>query len=119
MGFRGVALENLKIKQKTEDLIKYSYIALRQFPKSEKFSLAQDIKRSMFALLEQIIRTNRSRDKRAALYAIDTELEIIRTQIRLAMELQFLPFTKYETLSGHLAEIGRMLGGWMKSLNKG
>ena len=112
-------MENLKIKQKTEDMIKYGYIALRQFPKSEKFSLAQDIKHTMFSLLEQIIRTNRSRDKQAALYAIDTELEILRTQMRLAMDLQFLPFGKYETWSNHLAEIGRMLGGWIKSLKKG
>jgi hypothetical protein len=54
-------MENLKIKQKTEDMIKYGYIALRQFPKSEKFSLAQDIKKTMFVMLEQIIRTNRRR----------------------------------------------------------
>lgn len=112
-------MENLKIKQKTEDMIKYGYIALRQFPKSEKFSLAQDIKKTMFAMLETIIRANRNRDKREALYAIDTELEILRTQVRLAMELQFLPFAKYEIWGGHLAEIGRMIGGWMKSLKKG
>ena len=110
---------NLKIKQRTEDMIRYGYIALRQFPKSEKFSLAQDIKRVMFSMLEHIIRANRSRDKRMTLYSIDTELEILRTQVRLAMDLQFLPFGKYEVWSGHLAEIGRMLGGWLKSLNKG
>ena len=109
-------MENLKIKQKCEDMIKYGYVALRQFPKSEKFSLAQDIKRTMFSLLEQIIRANRSRDKRETLYAIDTELEILRTQVRLSMELQFLPFPKYEVWGGHLAEIGRMLGGWVKSI---
>lgn len=97
-------------------MIKYGYIALRQFPKSEKFSLAQDIKRTMFGLLEQIIRANRSRDKRETIYAIDTELEILRTQVRLAMELQFLPFAKYEVWGGNLAEIGRMLGGWVKSI---
>ena len=112
-------MENLKIKQKTEDMIKYGYIALRQFPKSEKFSLAQDIKHTMISLLEQIIRANRSRDKRTMLYTIDTELEVLRTQVRLAMDLQFLPFAKYEIWSNHLAEIGRMLGGWLKSLNKG
>lgn len=112
-------MENLKIKQKTEDMIKYGYIALRQFPKSEKFSLALDIKRTMYATLEQIIRANRSRDKRETLYAIDTEIEILRTQVRLAMELQFIPFAKYEVWSGHLTEIGKMLGGWLKSLNKG
>ena len=100
-------------------MIEYGYIALRQFPKSEKFSLAQDIKRTMTSLLEQIIRSNRSIDKRAMLFCIDTELEILRTQIRLAMKLKFLPFAKYEVWSGHLAEIGRMLGGWLKSLKKG
>jgi len=112
-------MENLKIKLKTEDMIKYGYIALRQLPKSEKFSLALDIKRTMFAMLQMIIRANRARDKREALYAIDTELEILRSQVRLAMELGFLPFGKYETWSAHLAELGRMLGGWLKSLKKG
>lgn len=112
-------MENLKIKQRTEDMIKYGYIALRQFPKSEKFSLALDIKRTMFAMLEKIIRANRQRDKLAALYEIDTELEVLRTQVRLAMELEFLPFKKYEVWSGHLAEVGRMLGGWLKAVKKG
>jgi four helix bundle protein len=108
-------MENLKIKLKCEDTIKYGYVALRQFPKSEKFSLAQDIKRTMFAMLEKIIRANRNRDKRESLIAIDTELEILRSQIRLAMELEFLPFAKYEVWTRHLAEVGRMLGGWMKA----
>lgn len=112
-------MENLKIKLKTEDMIKYGYIALRQFPKSEKFSLALDIKKTMFALLEMIIRANRSRDKRESLYAIDTELEVLRTQVRLAMELEFLPLKKYGVWAGHLAELGRMVGGWLKSLKKG
>jgi len=75
-------VENLKIKQKIEDMIEYGHIALRQFPKSEKFSLAQDIKKSMTGLLEQVIRTNRSRDKRVMIYNIDTELEILRTYVR-------------------------------------
>lgn len=75
-------MENLKIKQKIEDMIEYGHIALRQFPKSEKFSLAQDIKKSMTGLLEQVIRTNRSRDKRVMIYNIDTELEILRTYVR-------------------------------------
>ncbi|HBG07699.1 MAG: four helix bundle protein [Geobacteraceae bacterium GWC2_58_44] len=112
-------MENLKIKLKVEDMIKYGYPALAQFPKSEKFSLVQDIKKTMHSLLEQVIRANRTRDKRMALHNVDVELEILRTQIRLATELKLLPLGKYETWSNHLAEIGRMLGGWLKSVNKG
>jgi len=109
-----MAVEDLKIKQKCEDMIQYAYIALRQFPKSEKFTLATDIKKSMFKILELIIRCNKSRDKRKHLYAIDVELDILRSFVRLAKDLKFLPFKKYEVWSRHLDELGRMLGGWMK-----
>ena len=37
-------MEDLKIRQKTEDMIKYGYICLRQFPKSEKHTLAAQVK---------------------------------------------------------------------------
>jgi hypothetical protein len=83
-------MENLKIKQRTEDMIKYGYIALRQFPKSEKFSMAVDIKKTMLSMLERIIRANRSRDRREALYAIDTELEILRTQVGVRMYVRYM-----------------------------
>ena len=117
---KGHSVENLKIKLKMEDTIKYGYIALKQFPKSEKFSLAADIKKTMFSLLEQIIRANRSRENKGPmLYDIDTSLEVLRTQVRLAMELEFLPFAKYEAWSSHTTELGKMLGGWIKSLKKG
>ena len=109
-----MAVEDLKIKQKCEDMILYAYIALRQFPKSEKFTLAADIKKSMFKILELIIRCNKSRDKRKYLYTIDVELDILRSFVRLAKDLKFLPFKRYEVWSRYLDELGRMLGGWMK-----
>ena len=37
-------MEELKIRQKCEDMIEYGYQALRQFPKAEKFTLAAEIK---------------------------------------------------------------------------
>lgn len=106
--------QELKIKQKFEDAIQYIYIALRQFPKSEKFTLAADIKRSAFRILELIIRCNKSRNKIKILYDIDVELEILKSLIRLARELEFLQFRKYEIISKYLDEVGRMLGGWIK-----
>jgi len=52
-------MEPLKIKQKIEDMITYAYIVLAQFPKSEKHTLAAEIKRSMFRLLELVIACNK------------------------------------------------------------
>lgn len=110
--------QELKIRQKTEDMIAYAYEALRQFPKSERHTLAADIKHCMFRLLRLIIETNKRYYKKTALQEMDVELDLLRSYVRLAMSLGFLPFKKYEVWSGYLAEIGRMLGGWMKSVSR-
>lgn len=49
---------------------------------------------------------------------LDAELDLLRSQIRIAQKLGFLPFKNYEVWSRHLDEIGRMIGGWFKSLNE-
>lgn len=107
---------DLKILQKSYDMVKYGYCALRQFPKSEKYSLAADIKQSMYAIIHLIIRANKRYHKKTTLQDIDIEIEALRHLIRMAMDLNFLPFKKYEVWSRLLNEIGKMLGGWMKSI---
>ena len=105
----------LKIMQKTYDLALYLYPALRQFPKSEKHTMAAEIKKTLFRIMRLITRANKARRKRELLAELDAELELLRQQNRLAMELGFLHFRKYEITSRYLAEIGKMLGGWIKS----
>ncbi len=107
-------MENLIIKQKLEDAIQYAYCAFRRFPKSERFVLVADLKRSLIRMLEMVIRANKSRDKLTVLYNIDVELEVFRSLIRLSMDLKFLPLKQYEILSNKMAEFGRLLGGWIR-----
>lgn len=112
-------MEELKILQKTYDMIKYGNLALLQFPKMERYALAGDIKRCMYKILELIIRANKTRNKKPVLYEIDVELDILRTFIRFAADkdTKYLPIRKYEYWSKLLSEIGRMLGGWIKNTN--
>lgn len=107
--------EDLKILQKCYDMIEYGYIALRQFPKSERHTLAAEIKRSMYDLLRLIIRANKRYFKKTTLQDIDIEIDNLRYLIRLANALGFLPFKQFENWSRNLNEIGKMLGGWIKS----
>jgi len=109
-----LASDNLKIRQKHEDFMLYAYKALRHMPKSERFTLAADIKSSMLRMLEVMIRANKARNRLPLLYDLDVELEVLRSKIRLAMNLGFLPFKKYEIMAASLVEIGKMLGGWIK-----
>ncbi|NHM25476.1 MULTISPECIES: diversity-generating retroelement protein Avd [Desulfofundulus] len=109
-------MQELKIRQKCEDMIAYGYTALRQFPKSERYTLAADIKKSMYRLLNLIIAANKKYYKKTTFQEMDVELDYLRSLIRLAMQLGFLPFKKYENWAAMLNEIGKMLGGWMKSM---
>lgn len=109
--------EEFKMLQKTYDMIIYGNICLKQFPKSEKYALASDVKKSMYNLLRLIVETNKKYYKKTTLQQIDVELDILRTFIRLAADrnLKYLPLNKYENWAKLLNEIGKMLGGWIKS----
>ncbi len=111
-------MEELKILQKTYDMMQYGYVCLRQFPKSEKFALAGEIKLAMARMLRLIIQANKRYFKKSTLQDIDVELATVKTYVRLARDLGFLPFNKYEHWSKMLDEIGRMLGGWIKSVKQ-
>ena len=110
-------MEELKILQKTYDMIKYGNQCLLQFPRAERYALAAEIKQSMYKILRLIIQANKQRNKRQLQIEIDTELDVLRTFIRLAADKQtaYLPLRKYEIWSKQLNEIGKMLGGWMKA----
>ena len=111
-------MEELKILQKTFDMMKYAYPALAQFPKGEKFALVVDIKRCMDVMLERIIEANKKYYKKTTLQELDVEVEKLKAYVRLSYNLGFLPPKKYEHWSGLVVEIGRMVGGWIKSVNK-
>ncbi len=109
--------KDLKILQKTYDMIVYGNICLKEFPKHEKHVMAANIRSSMYRLLELIVRANKKYHKKTTLQDIDIELELLRTYIRFSTDpkVRYLPLRKYENWSKMLNEIGRMLGGWIKS----
>lgn len=109
--------EELKILQKIMDMMEYAYPALAQYPKSEKFALVTDIKHCMDAMLERCIEAQKHYYKKNTLQMLDVEIMKLRAYLRLSHTLHFLPTKKYEVWSGKVVEIGKMLGGWLKSVN--
>lgn len=109
--------EELKIIEKVFDMMDYAYPALAQFPKSEKFALVTDMKHSMDTLLERCVEAQKKYYKKTTLQELDVELAKLKVYIRLAHKLGFLPDKKYEVWSSMVVEIGKMLGGWLKTVN--
>lgn len=89
-------METLILKQKHEDMMKYGYICLRQFPKSEKHTLSAEIRRTMYRIDKLIICAHKKYFKKTTLQDLDIEIAHLKTKIRLAKELEYLPFGKYE-----------------------
>lgn len=109
-------MEEYKLLQKIFDMMQYAYPALAQFPKSEKFALCTDIKHSMDVLLERSIEAQKKYFKKTTLQDMDVEIAKLRAYIRLSHQLGFLPMKKYEIWSEMLVEIGKMVGGWLKTV---
>jgi len=107
-------MSELKILQKTFDMIEYAYIALAQYPKSEKYALVVDIKRCMDNILGYTIEAQKKYYKKTTLQNLDIEVAKLKAYIRLSYNLRFLPIKKYEVWSGKVVEIGKMLGGWIR-----
>ena len=107
--------QKLQVQQRVYDMMLYAYPALEQFPKSQKFSLAQDMKHCMDKIIRLVITANKKYTKKTTLQELDVEIAALKVYVRLAADLQYLPLKKYEVWSEKLVEIGKMVGGWIRS----
>lgn len=105
----------LQVQQRVYDMMLYAYPALEQFPKSQKFSLAQDMKHCMDKIIRLVITANKKYTKKTTLQELDVEIAALKVYVRLAADLQYLPLKKYEVWSKKLVAIGKMVGGWIRS----
>ena len=110
--------EEFKLLQKILDMMEYAYVALKQFPKSEKYALATDIKHCMDEILGYAIEARKHYYKKTTLQNMDVEIAKLRVYIRLSYRLRFIDMQKYEVWSEQVNEIGKMLGGWMKTVRQ-
>ncbi len=102
---------------KLEELIKYSHIALQQFPKKEKYQLCADIKNSLYEALHLTIRMEKRYHKKTTLQDIDTEIDFLRTLIRLSYNLKYITIGHLEAWMSQADEAGKIVGGLMKYFN--
>lgn len=108
--------EDFLMLQKVLDMMEYGYICLKQFPKSEKYALATDMKHCMDMILSHTVEAQKRYYKKTTLQELDVEIMKLQVYIRLAFNLRFIPIEKYHNWSDKCVELGRMLGGWLKTV---
>lgn len=112
-----MATEDFKVLQKVQDMMEYAYPMLNQFPKAEKFSLAQDIRHCMNTILELTITEDKKYSKKTTLENLDIENTKLKIYIRLSFRLKYISKHTYSVWEEKVVEIGKMIGGLMKSVN--
>jgi len=107
--------EELMVITKTYDLVLWSCNHTSKFPRNHRFVLGERIERTLYDLLETLIQAKYSRDRKPFLDDANLKLEVLRFQVRLAKDLQCLRANSYEFASKQINEIGKLVGGWLKS----
>ena len=107
--------DELIVITKTYDLVLWSCNHTSKFPRNHRFVLGERIERNLYELLEILIRARYNRQRRELLDQANLVLEILRFQIRLAKDLQCLKVESYGFAAKAIDEIGRLIGGWLKT----
>lgn len=83
-----------------------------------RYSLGFSAEEHVTSLLRSLIMAKNAQKPLKSKYLIEAEsfLELSRLQLRVYLELKLCNETKIFQLQAKLEEIGRMLGGWLKSL---
>lgn len=103
---------------KSYDLMAWLIPRTLAFPKSQRGVLARKVQAQLFVLYEALVDAGMSDDPASHLHRVDASLTKLRAYLRLCRDLHLLSVRQYGYASQQVAQVGRLLGGWFKSLEK-
>lgn len=120
-----ISNKNLESKQltlipKIEDYIEYVLNIITKLPRTEKFSIGNEYKKSMYEILENSLymaKVNNSEDKKEILKTlnyIDSKLTCQRIYLRIMKKQKWVDENKFNISINKIYEIGKIVGGLIK-----
>jgi hypothetical protein len=101
---------------RTYDLLRWLIPATVKLPRQHRFVLAETIQRVAFQFQEEILEAGHRARPVAELARADLTLAKLKLYLRLCHDLDLFSHGQYEHVALMVTEIGRLLGGWRKSL---
>lgn len=103
------------VVEKHYKLILWMLPKIANFPKDQRFLLADRIERILLDILELLIEAVYSKRKRDILIRVNLKLDVLRFMMRIAKDMKYVSVKGYDYFCQLVLEIGRMVGGWMKT----
>lgn len=111
-------METLPIINKTYDAYKSIIDLNNKLEKRRRYSIGLSLENSILDCMEILVMAKNAPKPLKAGYLIkaSSKLEVATLKLRLLLELALINETKIFQVQTKLDEIGRMLGGWLKSV---
>ncbi|HXK31861.1 MAG TPA: four helix bundle protein [Candidatus Paceibacterota bacterium] len=102
---------------KIVELYKLFHKCLILFPKHEKYTIGQKTENTILEVLELILSASYAGIyKKEILRKTNNKTDLLKYLIRIAYETNSIRIKNYLSLEEEILNIGRMIGGWQRSL---
>ena len=110
--------EQMVIFTRAYDFLSWLLPIAESFPRSQRFVITARLQSAVLNFQENIIEANSRHGKQRIerLKDADAELLKIRLYLRLCEKWGWIRTAQYRHASEMVAELGRLLGGWIKSV---
>jgi hypothetical protein len=109
--------EQLALKVRAMDLMKYTYQIIQKFPKVERFALTESIKvgtNRAVRLSVHIASYYERENRRELLKELYAEIKTLEIFVQTAYECKYITPQNYEAWTRKLVNIGNMVVGWLR-----
>jgi len=112
--------EEMIVFTRCYDLLAWLMPKAEKFPRAFRFTVTQRLMDAALDVQEALFEAQSQRDaaRLASLRAADAALSRLRLYLRLAHHWRWLSSGQFEHVSAIVAEIGRLLGGWLKQASR-
>lgn len=114
-----------RLREKTKEMLKYGYPLTMQFPRKSK-ELADEMRRCMINIYKLTVELDKKCYKKTTTQTLDVELAVLRELVVMASDKDYYGGKNQPPLTMHQREvwakmndeIGRLLGGYLKTLKQ-
>ena len=108
---------DIPIFKKTYNLYRQAYEFRQAIPKQDRHVLWQKVEGNILEIIENILEASAlaKEKKLPILENASLKLNTLRVFVRLAHDTKAIDHKKYTLLQENIEEVGRMLGGWIRS----
>ncbi len=109
---------DVPVLAKSYDLYKLFHEYRQVVPKQDRFTIYERSEQLMLTTIELLLEASYGEKTRklAILERVSVKLNVLRFLIRLMKDIRVFDLKKYTALQSLIDEIGRMVGGWMRSV---